>query len=72
MNNVRDLLEQIAATLALMHAQDLKQTFLLHCCAITLGILWGALTAAIAANAVVNLDTVTFAAAAITADASQW
>jgi len=44
MNNVRDLLEQIAATLTQMHAQDLKQTFLLQCCAITLGILWGALT----------------------------
>jgi len=44
MGNVRDLLEQINATLLQMHAQDLKQTFLLHCCAITLGILWGAVT----------------------------
>lgn len=35
-------------------------------------ILWGALTTAIAANAVVNGDTVTFAAGAITANASNF
>lgn len=35
-------------------------------------ILWGALTSAIIANAVTNTDTVTFAAASITADASAW
>jgi hypothetical protein len=33
---------------------------------------WGALTSAIAANAVVNLDTVTFAAGSITTNASAW
>ncbi|MHB2029480.1 MAG: phage tail fiber protein [Acidimicrobiales bacterium] len=35
-------------------------------------ILWGALTTAIAASAVTNGDTVTFAAASITANASTW
>ncbi|MGA2412697.1 MAG: hypothetical protein ABSG46_20230 [Candidatus Binataceae bacterium] len=35
-------------------------------------ILWGALTTAIIANAVTNTDTITFAAASITANASTW
>ena len=35
-------------------------------------ILWGALTTAIAANAVTNTDTVTFAAASISASGATW
>lgn len=39
-----ELLQQINATLLQMHAEQLKQTFLLHCSAVTLGILWGCMT----------------------------
>jgi len=44
MDQILELLQGISNTLTLMHAQSIKQTFLLQCCALTLGILWGGLT----------------------------
>ena len=44
MKDVVEVLQQIHALLLQMQAQQLKQVFLLHCCAVTLGILWGCMT----------------------------